>query len=106
MPGIEVSADHYDLVSLGRSGDLADDVEAVDGVVGRGGFQVEADAWGGIPIDEAGDAVVLFGGDDEGRGRGYGSGPEAAGRFAEEHAVVCALVLEKDSGDALLSEEF
>ena len=90
VPGIEVRADHHDLVLLVAAGNLADDVQAVDVAVRRSGFEVQAHAYGVLFLQQPGDPVVLFGGDHEGGRGGRGGRFECAGSFAEEQAFVRA----------------
>ena len=92
MPRIEVRADHDHFVLLRAARNLADDVERIDGSIAGVGFQVHRDLLGNLPLRQTRQAVVLLGGEDEGRRGQRIFRIVAAGGLGEEHASVRALV--------------
>ncbi len=90
VPGIEVAAHHDQFVGLGGAGDLGDHVERI----GVAGIEIHLDVEGklhrDVVLQQARDAVVVFGGDGDGGhvlGRIAGARRAVAGEYRAAFAA-------------------
>ncbi len=95
VPGVEVGAQHDDLVLLAAAGDFGDHVEGIMIAFIDFVLNVELKLDRDFVVDQAGDAVVMLGGED-----GGGDGKRALGIFRSaghgEHSAAVAAVGERE----------